>query len=190
VDIRTVLEGYAPRSEDEARDLERLRHLVAESSDPWTRASPLHVTGSAVVVHPPTSRVLLRWHERMQAWLQVGGHGDPGESDPFAIAAREAREETGLTDLVPWPDSVVDDARSPRVLQVAVVPVPAGKGEPEHEHGDIRYALATAEPEAITPEDSSAQLMWLDVGDAIARVGWDNLRVCLARIAELFRQRV
>lgn len=184
MDIRTVLQAYTPRSPDEAHDLERLRRLVAEVSDPWTRASPLHVTASAVVVHPPTRRVLLRWHDRMQAWLQVGGHGDPGESDPIAIASREAREETGLTDLVAWPD-----AESPGVLQVAVVPVPAGKGEPEHEHGDIRYALATSNPQAITPENRAAQLVWLDVEDAVARVGWDNLRVCLARIAELLRER-
>jgi 8-oxo-dGTP pyrophosphatase MutT (NUDIX family) len=174
------LEAYHAQSDEEARDVERLRRLVVESADPWTRASALHVTGSAVVVHPPTRRVLLRWHARMHAWLQVGGHADPGESDPFRIAIREAGEETGLADLTSWPDPL-----EPRVLQVAVVPVPAGKGEPEHEHGDIRYALATREPEAVAAENESAALVWLDVEDAIGRVGWDNLRVCLRRIAAL-----
>ena len=106
----------------------------------------------------------------------------PGETDPFRIAAREAMEETGLNDLVPWPDLA-----SPRVLHVAVVPVPAGKGEPEHEHGDIRYALATNRPESIAPETESAQLTWLAIDDAIQQVGWDNLRICLQRIAALLR---
>src|SRR5215813_12296561 len=136
--IAQILEGYVAVGDEEARDVQRLRRLIDESADAWTRASPLHVTGSAVVIHPPTRRVLLRWHERMQAWLQVGGHADAGEVDPLAIALREAREETGLTDLVAWPD-----ASTPRIVQVAVVPVPAGRGEPEHEHADIRYALAT-----------------------------------------------
>jgi 8-oxo-dGTP pyrophosphatase MutT (NUDIX family) len=36
--------------------------------------------------------------------LQVGGYGDPGENEPLEIALREAAEETGLSDLVPWPD--------------------------------------------------------------------------------------
>jgi 8-oxo-dGTP pyrophosphatase MutT (NUDIX family) len=183
VRLQAVLAGYVATSDEERRDLARLRSLVAESADPWTRASPLHVTGSAVVVHPPSRRVLLRWHDRMQAWLQVGGHADPGETDPFAIARREAAEETGLTDLVAWPN-----ADSPRIVQVAVVPVPEGKGEPRHEHGDIRYALATASPEGITPESDSAALAWLTVEDALERVGWDNLRVCLARIATLMRR--
>src|SRR5262249_10084777 len=129
----------------------------------------------------PTRRVLLRWHERMQAWLQVGGHADPGEGDPLEIALREAREETGLMDLVAWPD-----AKSPRLVQVAVVPVPGGKGEPEHEHADIRYALATEQPERVKPENEAATLAWLSVEEALDRVGWDNLRVCLTRIAALF----
>src|SRR5207248_2014997 len=128
------------------------------------------VTGSAVVVHTPSRRVLLRWHQRMQAWLQVGGHADPGEYDPFRIACREAREETGLADLAPWPDP---DPASPRVLQIAVVPVPAGKGEPDHEHADIRYALATREPERIVSESESAPLAWLDIENALREVGWD-----------------
>lgn len=116
----------------------------------------------------------------MKAWLQVGGHADPGQVDPFAIALREAGEETGLADLIAWPD-----AARPRIVQVAVVPVPAGKGEPQHEHGDIRYALATGSPESVAPETEAAALVWLDVEDAVARVGWDNLRVCLKRIAAL-----
>ena len=182
--LAQVLDGYVALSDEESADVERLRRLVAEHADAWTRASPLHVTGSAVVVHPPTRRVLLRWHDRMQAWLQVGGHADPGEVDPYAIALREAREETGLSDLVAWPDAL-----EPRVIQVAVVPVPAGKGEPEHEHGDIRYVLATERPESVVAESASAQLAWLDVEDAIARVGWDNLRICLLRIAALMGER-
>jgi 8-oxo-dGTP pyrophosphatase MutT (NUDIX family) len=175
--LRAILEAYTPQSAEEERDVARLRRLVREVEDPWTRKGPLHVTGSAVVVHPPSRRVLLRWHDRMQAWLQVGGHADAGEVDPFRVAAREAREETGLTDLEPWPDS--------RVLQIAVVPVPAGKGEPEHEHGDIRYGLATRSPDTVVAEDAGAALQWLDVEDAIDQVGWDNLRVCLTRIAAL-----
>ena len=64
---------------------------------------PLHMTAPALIVDPATGWVLLRWHQRQQAWLQVGGHGDPGEVEP--LASRCARgEETGLGDLVPWPD--------------------------------------------------------------------------------------
>jgi 8-oxo-dGTP pyrophosphatase MutT (NUDIX family) len=179
VRLTEVLDAFQPRSPKEASDVERIRRLAA-AGDPWPRTLPLHVTGSAVVVHPPTRRVLLRWHQRMQAWLQVGGHGDPGETDPYAVARREAVEETGLDDLAPWPDPV-----QPTLVQIAIVPVPASKREPAHEHADFRYALATASPDAATPESPAAQLQWLDLDDAVAMVAEDNLRVCLLRIAEV-----
>jgi len=97
--VMAALDGFEPRSAHEAVDVALVRTL-ARGGDPWSRSSPVHVTGSAIVVHPESGRVVLRWHERMQGWLQLGGHGDPGETDPFAIAVREAGEETGLSDLV------------------------------------------------------------------------------------------
>jgi 8-oxo-dGTP pyrophosphatase MutT (NUDIX family) len=177
--LAAVLDDYVPRSDQEAADLERLRALSARP-DAWTRSSPLHATGSAIIVHPDTRRVLLRWHQRMQAWLQVGGHADPGETSPLEVALREAREETGLGDLVPWPDE-----RQPSVVQVVIVPVPAGRGEPAHQHADVRYALATRRPDDATPESSVALLRWLRIEEAISEVAEDNLRICLERIAEL-----
>ena len=175
-----VLDAYRPRTAEEAVDVERIRALVA-AGDAWSRRLPLHVTGSAVVVHPPTQRVLLRWHERMQGWLQVGGHADPGETDPLEIALREAREETGLSDLLPWPAP-----RVATIFHVTVVPVPAGKGEPAHHNADIRYVLSTDTPDDVRPESDTARLQWMSVAEAISCVGEDNLRVCLQRIAEAF----
>jgi 8-oxo-dGTP pyrophosphatase MutT (NUDIX family) len=97
------------------------------------------------------------------------------------VALREAREETGLADLVPWPD-----AAQPAVVQVAVVPVPAGTREPAHEHADVRYLLATSRPEAVVAEDDVARLAWLALPEALDRVAEDNLRECLQRIGALF----
>jgi len=174
-----ILDAFAPRSAEETSDVERTRQLISQG-DPWPRSLPLHVTGSAVIVHPPTRRVLLRWHQRMQAWLQVGGHGDAGETDPYKVALREAEEETGLRDLTPWPGP-----DEPTLIQVAIVPVPASKREPAHEHADFRYSLATHSPEAATPESPSARLQWLDLDAALATVAEDNLKVCLSRIAEV-----
>jgi 8-oxo-dGTP pyrophosphatase MutT (NUDIX family) len=179
VQLTEILDAFQPRSSEEASDVERIRQLTSQG-DPWLRSLPLHVTGSAVIVHPPTRRVLLRWHQRMQAWLQVGGHGDPGESDPYVVALREAEEETGLYDLAAWPDPT-----QPTLVQVAIVPVPASKREPAHEHADFRFGLATAQPNSATPESPSALLRWLDLDEAVATVAEDNLRICLLRIAEV-----
>jgi 8-oxo-dGTP pyrophosphatase MutT (NUDIX family) len=177
--VVAVLDGYEPRSDGEARDILRIRRLAA-AHDPFGRESPLHVTGSAVVVDPANGRVLLRWHDRMGSWLQVGGHADPGETDPLETALREAREETGLSDLVGWPDP-----GRPLLVHVVIVPVPAGRGEPFHEHADFRYALATARPGEATAETPAAHLQWMSPAEADTLVAEDNLHETLARIATL-----
>ncbi len=178
-DLAAVLDEYRPRSDEEARDLDRVRELLV-GRDPWGRSSLLHVTGSAFVLHPDTGRVLLRWHERMQGWLHVGGHAGAGETSPFQVALREAEEETGLRDLAPWPE-----ASRPTLVHVVIVPVPAGRGEPEHEHADFRYLLTTGRPDDATPETATARLHWLPLAQALSATAEENMRVSLGRIAEI-----
>ena len=174
--MKELLGRYRAGTDTERADLARIRERV-ELGDPWLRSTPLHLTASALVVHPPTRRVLLRWHQRQQAWLHVGGHADPGEEDPLAIALREGREETGLDDLTPWPDA--------GLVHVAVVPVSANANEPAHEHADLRFVLATARPDEARPEKATAPLRWLDVDAARTAMAEPNLRETLARVERL-----
>ncbi len=175
--LAELLAGYRPRGADEEADLVTVRALSASTDDPWARSGPLHVTASALVVDPASGRVLLRWHQRQQGWLQVGGHADPGESDPLQVALREAGEETGLADLRPWPDAAL--------VHLAVVPVPARADEPAHRHADLRFVLATADPDAARPESPGAPLRWLSLPAAQAAVTAANLRETLSRVAPL-----
>ena len=174
--LRRLVERYRPRSAVETADLARLGELLG--GDPWSRDTPLHVTGSAFVVHPPSGRVLLRWHERQEAWLQVGGHGDPGETDPLDIALREGREETGLDDLSPLEGSA-------EPIHVVVVSVRPRGAEPAHEHLDIRYVLRTSHPEAMVAESETAPLRWVEPEQAEHLVGRDNARETLRRLRPL-----
>lgn len=166
------LDGYAADAIDVARLL-----AAMDAGDVWSRAAPLHVTGSAIVVHPATKRVLLRWHERYQLWNHVGGHADPGERDPYVTARREAEEETGLRDLRPFPDK-------PAIVLVQIVPVPAARGEPDHEHADVCYALATDEPGSTIEEHDDAALEWVDVAEARRRVN-EHVRALINRVEGL-----
>ncbi|MFD4656589.1 NUDIX hydrolase [Kitasatospora sp. NPDC058444] len=176
-DLARLLDDHRPQGPVETADHERVRRLLGVA-DAWNRSTfPLHFTASALIVHPPTRRVLLRWHVRQQAWLHVGGHGDPGETRPLDIALREGLEETGLTDLTPWP--------GPALVHLAVVPVPASPAEPAHDHADLRFLLATGTPERARPENPASPLEWLTVEEAGRRTTEENLRETLARAARL-----
>jgi 8-oxo-dGTP pyrophosphatase MutT (NUDIX family) len=175
--LARILADHRPSTEAEAADTARVRALVELGADPWSRALPLHVTASAVVVHPATRRVLLRWHARQGGWLHVGGHGDPGETDPVAVAVREAVEETGLDDVRPWPDAAL--------LHLAVVGVPASATEPAHEHADLRFVLATDAPAAARPENEGAALRWEALAEAAELTTSRSLRETFGRLAPL-----
>ena len=179
--IQDLLRRYQPEGETETADVARVRALAEHTPDPYPRSLPLHVTGSALIVAPDSGRVLLRWHPRQQAWLQVGGHGDPGELDPLGIAQREAAEETGLTDLVPWP--------GPQLRHVVIVSVPAAGADPAHEHADVRFFLATRTPDGVVPEGPDAPLRWLTLPEARELNTEANLRETLNRVERLLPDR-
>jgi 8-oxo-dGTP pyrophosphatase MutT (NUDIX family) len=174
--LSAVLGAYTPRTDAERSDLARIRATVA-TGDAVSRSSPFHVTGSALIVDPASGCVLLRWHTRMQRWMQVGGHFDAPERDPLAVAMREAREESGLPDLVPLGDTPV------LPVQIVIVPVPAHGAEPAHEHADIRYVLSTTQPDAARAEIPAARLRWVSIPTATSLVTEDNVAILLRRAA-------
>lgn len=176
-----LLVGYSPAGVVEQDDVDRIRKLSGEVSDLWSQDLPLHLTASALVVHVDTGRVLLRWHARQQAWLQVGGHGEAGERDPLLVALREGAEETGLIDLRPWPDAAL--------LHAVIVPVPAKGDSPAHQHADLRFVLATDRPGDARPERPDAPLRWVTLEQALALTSEANLRESIARVHHLLTGR-
>jgi len=151
--------------------------LLHNTNAPYSRAQfePGHITASCYVVDD-RSRLLLHHHRRLDRWLQMGGHLEPGESTVDA-ALREATEESGLRDLQLAFDGILD-------LDVHVIP--AGRGEPEHRHFDVRYIARTGSPDAIAmDEQESKALQWVDLERAANLMkGEESLRV-LSKIARL-----
>ena len=139
------------RSDARARfleDLERLPFPFSEDAD------PTHVTASAIVVG--SRGTVLHVHRRTGAWLQPGGHIDPGEAPPDA-ALRETVEETGLA--VRHPDA------GPCLIHVDVHDAPRG-----HVHLDLRYLLLAPDDDPAPAPGESQEARWFswDEADAVA----------------------
>lgn len=176
--LAAALRAHLPADEEEARHVATVLSVVESSPDCFSRGhfAPGHVTGSAFVVCPRRGEVLLHHHRRLGRWLQLGGHDD-GERDPAATALREAREESGLADLVPIGDGILD---------VDVHGIPPGRGEPAHLHLDVRYALATASPGALRRDEAeSLDLGWFALDEAERRMGEPGAARALARLGRL-----
>ena len=72
---------------------------------------------------------------------------------------------------------------------MVIVGVPASSQEPAHEHADVRFVLATADPDATRPESKDAPLRWLSPGQARKLTSQANLRETLLRVESLLAGR-
>ncbi len=159
-----ALRAHHPADAEEARSQERIVAHVAAGGDLFDRGRwDGHLTGSAFILDASRENLLLLFHRKLDRWLQPGGHGEPGETDPLAVARREAVEETGLTDLV-----LASDVPAPFDLDVHVIP--ARGADQAHEHLDIRY-LFIAPPGAVfaPAPGESRQLAWVPLADVASR---------------------
>ncbi len=133
-----------------------LREAYAEflSADPGRvhRGGPEHFTASAMVFTPDLERILLCLHGKGGFWVQLGGHMEPADPTPLAAALREAREESGLSDVVPRLEEPIDLNR--HELASAFGRCRA--------HWDVVYALtADGLPPIVSPE--SRDVRWFPV---------------------------
>ncbi len=154
VDLLSLLTRYTPLDLADEEQAQQIAHFIKSDPQCFERTNLVgHITGSAWIVDPSESKVLLTHHKKLGKWLQVGGHAD-GESDVFAVALREAKEETGLSTFTPITTDIFD-------LDVHVIP--ARGNEPEHNHYDIRFAFR-AEDTAFQVSEESLDLAWIEMG--------------------------
>ena len=152
------LRGYEPADDAERGHRQAMLDLLAAAPDPFPRThfAPGHFTASCYIVDAD-GRLLLHHHRRLGRWLQMGGHLE-GVETPQAAALREGSEESGLTDLEPL-----------GLIDLDVHTIPAGRGEPDHDHFDVRYLARTFRPEAVTIDPAeSNDLAWVTLDRAAA----------------------
>jgi 8-oxo-dGTP pyrophosphatase MutT (NUDIX family) len=144
-----LLDAWHPPSVPQARLREQfVDHLRAHPDGLLRTCRPDHLTASVLVVSTDADRVLLTLHAKAGAWFQLGGHVEPADADVVAAATREAREESGLLDLV----------LDPVPVHLDVHPVPfCGDGA---RHLDVRFVAVAADEHAHRISEESSELRW------------------------------
>lgn len=136
-DLLGQLTAFEPTGEAETAHRVRMVELLACAGDPFSRKHfiPGHFTASSFVLSPDRASLLLIFHGKFHRWLQPGGHLDPTDADTLAAARREVLEETGVADLRLAHEGVFD-------ADIHPIPPHPDRGEPAHEHFDVRYLFA------------------------------------------------
>ena len=109
-----------------------------------------HVTASCWILCPERDEVLLTHHRKLGIWIQLGGHLDGGE-DVLDAALREAREESGIPDIRPISESLLD---------LDIHQIPENRKEVAHLHYDARF-LFQAGSKNFQISSESLDLAWV-----------------------------
>jgi 8-oxo-dGTP pyrophosphatase MutT (NUDIX family) len=154
--LLALLEEFRARRPQDGACVDRIVRFVDAHPDCFDRRClPGHITGSAWIVSPDRQQVLLTHHRKLGRWLQLGGHAD-GDPDVFAVALREAREESGLQRFAVLPGAA---GRVP--LDLDVHEIPAHGSEPAHLHHDVRFLLLAEPGQGLQTSDESHALRWV-----------------------------
>jgi 8-oxo-dGTP pyrophosphatase MutT (NUDIX family) len=180
------LDAYRPFDATETEMRDRLRAFVARQPQCFERAcAEGHITASCWIVDTlaigasQRSRVLLTWHKRLNRWLQMGGHLEPEDTTLLNAALREAREESGLENVLPVSTAIFD---------LDVHPIPEHKAEPAHDHYDIRFLLEANPAAKLTVSSESRDVEWVPLSGVAALNADASMLRMLAKTTRIIRR--
>ncbi len=148
------LNHYKPFDAHEHSMREQILSFVKENPDCFERTLLIgHITGSAFIVNKQQTYTLMTHHQKLNKWLQLGGHSD-GDPDTMNVALREAMEESGLQKIIALTENIFD---------VDVHEIPARKNEPMHYHYDIRFLFEADDTQKLIVTSESKDLRWIPI---------------------------
>ena len=158
------IQNYTPANAQEETDRKTLLAFLESGDDISIRQNLVaHLTASAWVVTPDRKKVLMAYHKLYDSWAWLGGHAD-GNWDLLAVAEKEAREESGITELVAV-------SSEPVSLEVLTVNGHEKKGlyVPCHLHLNLTYLFEADECQClqIKPDENSG-VSWIHM-DTLAQ---------------------
>ncbi len=153
------LGGYSPSDARERGFLRDMLALLDSPGDPFTRSHfvPGHFTASAFILSPDRQSVLLIFHSKLARWLQPGGHVAPEDVDVLAAARREVAEEVALSNVTLAHDGLFD---------IDVHDIPPLRGEPAHQHFDVRFLFVAPSLTMSAGSDATAA-RWLPLSNLV-----------------------
>lgn len=161
--LKSSIEKFKPFNEQEEVEKRIMLKYIKDFDDVLTRQNEYgHFTSSAFVLNKERTKMLMIYHKIYNSWAWTGGHSD-GDSNLLNVAMKEAKEETGITDVRP----IVDDIYSLEIINVNGHEK-RGKYVGSHVHLNLTYLLEADESEQIhIKEDENSGVKWVPIDEIV-----------------------
>nr|WP_106782517.1 NUDIX hydrolase [Lysinibacillus timonensis] len=180
MNLQQQIENYKPCNAQEEKDQEVILRYMDTFDNLLTRENEFaHFTASAWLVNQDHTKVLMVYHNIYNSWSWVGGHAD-GDANLLGVALKEAKEETGLTNVKP----VIED-----IYSIEILGVPAhekrGKHVSTHVHINVTYLLEADENEfTIIKPDENSDIRWMTLDEAVEASTEPDMKVVYRKLNE------
>ena len=161
--LKENLEEFEPYNEQEEVDKKIILDYINNFDDTLTRKNKYgHFTSSAFVLNKERTKILMVYHKIYNSWAWPGGHSD-GDSNLLNVAMKEAKEETGIKNVIP----IFKNIYSIEIISVN------GHEKSEkyissHVHLNVTYLLEADENEKIhIKEDENSGVKWVPIDNVL-----------------------
>lgn len=161
--LKESIEKFIPYNEQEDVERKIMLKYINDFNDVLTRENKYgHFTSSAFVFNKERTKILMIYHKIYNSWAWVGGHSD-GDNDLLYVAMKEAKEETGIKNVVP----ISKDIYSLELINVNGHEK-KGKYVNSHLHFNVTYLLEAEENEEIhIKEDENSGVKWVPIDEIL-----------------------
>jgi ADP-ribose pyrophosphatase YjhB (NUDIX family) len=157
--LKKIIE-FIPGNNQESQDKETIVNYIEKfPNNILLRDNKFaHITSSGFIMNEALDKVLLVHHNIRNVWAWTGGHVD-GDTDFLHVAIKEAKEETGISDVIPLSNNIVS---------IDILPVYGhvrkDKYISAHLHLSVAYILIASEDETlIINEDENSGVSWFHI---------------------------
>ena len=161
--LKQSVENFNPYNEQEEVERKIMLNYINDFDDVLTRQNEYgHFTSAAFVLNKERTKILMIYHKIYNSWSWVGGHSD-GDNDLLYVAMKEAKEETGIKNVVP----ISKDIYSLELINVNGHEK-RGKYVASHIHFNVTYLLEADENEELhIKEDENSGVKWVPIDDVL-----------------------
>ncbi|MGL6105852.1 NUDIX hydrolase [Romboutsia sp.] len=174
------LESYIPLNEQEEKDKEIILDFIEKNENVLTRENEVaHVTSSGFIVNKNRDKVLMIHHNIYKSWGWTGGHAD-GDSNLLEVAIKEAKEETGVENIIPATEEI---------CCIDILPVKAhvkkGKYVAPHLHLSVAYVLVANESEEVKIKaDENSGVAWVEIEKVLELTNEEHMKYVYQKLID------